>query len=134
VWLPEEALSLTCAARRPSSPLSPGKVQLGFKQTLKSIRDGTTQLVIIANNCPMLRKSQIEYYAMLAKTTVHNYAGNNRELGIACGKMYQGELRTARGGGARFHQETSASHTPPLRAASVMSVIDAGDSDILKTL
>ena len=35
------------------------------------------------------RKSEIEYYAMLAKTGVHHYNGNNIELGTACGKYFR---------------------------------------------
>ena len=53
-----------------------GKVQLGYKSTLKTLRKGQSKLVLIANNCPALRKSEIEYYAMLAKTGVHHYAGS----------------------------------------------------------
>jgi hypothetical protein len=34
-------------------------------------------------------KSEIEYYAMLAKTGVHHYTGNNIELGTACGKYFR---------------------------------------------
>ncbi|KAK4300727.1 hypothetical protein Pmani_027081 [Petrolisthes manimaculis] len=45
-----------------------GKYQLGYKQTLKCLRAGKAKLVIIASNTPSLRKSEIEYYAMLAKT------------------------------------------------------------------
>lgn len=37
----------------------------------------------------LTRKSEIEYYAMLAKTGVHHYSGNNIELGTACGKYYR---------------------------------------------
>merc|ERR1712047_123393 len=44
-----------------------GKYVLGYKQTLKTLRNGKSKLVIIANNTPPLRKSEIEYYAMLAK-------------------------------------------------------------------
>jgi hypothetical protein len=36
----------------------------------------TGKLIIIANNCPPLRKSEIEYYAMLAKIGVHHYNGS----------------------------------------------------------
>jgi Ribosomal protein L30E len=43
-------------------------VQLGYKQTLKTLRNGKSKLVLISGNCPALRKSEIEYYAMLAKT------------------------------------------------------------------
>ncbi|KAH0518198.1 60S ribosomal protein L30 [Microtus ochrogaster] len=66
-----------------------GKYVLGYKQTLKMIRQDKAKLVILANNCPALRKSEIEYYAMLAKTGVHHYSGNNIELGTACGKYYR---------------------------------------------
>eukprot|EP00241_Pyramimonas_parkeae_P009304 CAMPEP_0114258408 /NCGR_PEP_ID=MMETSP0058-20121206/19314_1 /TAXON_ID=36894 /ORGANISM="Pyramimonas parkeae, CCMP726" /LENGTH=127 /DNA_ID=CAMNT_0001373327 /DNA_START=69 /DNA_END=449 /DNA_ORIENTATION=+ len=66
-----------------------GKYTLGYKTTLKSLRGGKAKLVIIGNNCPPLRKSEIEYYAMLAKTGVHHYTGNNVELGTACGRYYR---------------------------------------------
>ncbi|XP_038193476.1 60S ribosomal protein L30-like [Arvicola amphibius] len=65
------------------------KYVLGYKQTPKMIRQGRAKSVILANNCPALRKSEIEYYAMLAKTGVHHYSGNNIELGTACGKYYR---------------------------------------------
>ncbi len=58
-----------------------GKYQLGYKTTLKTLRQGKSKLVLIGNNCPALRKSEIEYYAMLAKAQVHHFDGNNNELG-----------------------------------------------------
>jgi len=82
-----------------------GKYQLGYKQTLKTLRQGKAYLVIIADNCPPLQKSEIEYYAMLAKTGVHHYAGNNIDLGTACGKYFR---------------------------VSALSITDPGDSDIVK--
>ncbi|THG10192.1 hypothetical protein TEA_013885 [Camellia sinensis var. sinensis] len=66
-----------------------------------------TKLVIIANNCPPLRKSEIEYYAMLAKVGVHHYNGNNVDLGTACGKYFR---------------------------VCCLSIIDPGDSDIIKSM
>ena len=53
------------------------------------------------------RKSEIEYYAMLAKTGVHHYTGNNIELGTACGKYFR---------------------------VSVLSITDPGDSDIIRSM
>jgi len=82
-----------------------GKYQLGYKQTLKTLRQGKAFLVIIADNCPPLQKSEIEYYAMLAKTGVHHYTGNNIDLGTACGKYFR---------------------------VSALSITDPGDSDIVK--
>merc|ERR1712110_1343476 len=58
-----------------------GKYSLGYKTTLKTLRNGKSKLILIANNCPALRKSEIEYYAMLAKTGVHHFHGDNNELG-----------------------------------------------------
>jgi large subunit ribosomal protein L30e len=54
-----------------------GKVTLGYKSTIKTLRSGKAKLVLIAANAPPLRKSELEYYAMLAKTPVHHYSGNN---------------------------------------------------------
>eukprot|EP00823_Brevimastigomonas_motovehiculus_P007119 TRINITY_DN6135_c0_g1_i1.p1 TRINITY_DN6135_c0_g1~~TRINITY_DN6135_c0_g1_i1.p1 ORF type:complete len:137 (+),score=22.87 TRINITY_DN6135_c0_g1_i1:53-412(+) len=82
-----------------------GKAALGIKTTLKSLRKGKGWLVIIADNCPPLLKSQIEYYAMLGKTGVHHYTGNNIDLGTACGKFFR---------------------------VSALAITDAGDSDIIK--
>ncbi|CAE7832094.1 RPL30 [Symbiodinium microadriaticum] len=84
-----------------------GKYSLGYKTTLKTLRQGKSKLVLISNNCPALRKSEIEYYAMLAKTGVHHFHGDNNELGTACGRYYR---------------------------VSCLSITDPGDSDIIRSL
>ena len=81
-----------------------GKYCLGQKQTLKALRSGKSQMILISSNIPKLRKAEIIYYAMLARTPALEYSGNNIDLGTACGKLYK---------------------------VSVLSVQDAGDSDIL---
>lgn len=82
-----------------------GKTSLGYKTTLKALRSSKAKMVIISNNTPPLKKSEIEYYALLAKCSVHHYSGNNADLGTACGKLYR---------------------------VSMMTITDAGDSDILR--
>lgn len=57
-----------------------GKYSLGVKSTLKTLRSGKAKLVIIAANCPPLRRSEIEYYAMLGRTAVHHYSGSTDTL------------------------------------------------------
>ncbi|KAF4526439.1 hypothetical protein B566_EDAN015071 [Ephemera danica] len=52
-------------------------------------------------------KSEIEYYAMLAKTGVHHYTGNNNELGTACGKYFR---------------------------VCTLSITDPGDSEIIRSM
>lgn len=54
----------------------------------------------------LYRKSEIEYYAMLAKTEVQHYIGTNIELGTACGKYFR---------------------------VCTMSITDPGDSDIIRS-
>nr|XP_003406346.1 60S ribosomal protein L30-like [Loxodonta africana] len=84
-----------------------GKYVLGYKQTLKMIRQGRAKLVIFTNNCLALRKPEIEYCAVLVKTGVHHYSGNNIELGPVCGKYYK---------------------------VCTLAIIDPGDSDIIKSM
>ncbi|OMO67529.1 Ribosomal protein L30e [Corchorus capsularis] len=98
-----------------------GKYTLGYKTVLKSLRSSKDErmveylyfvvldgkLIIIANNCPPLRKSEIEYYAMLCKVGVHHYNGNNVDLGTACGKYFR---------------------------VCCLSIVEPGDSDILKSV
>merc|ERR1712130_753572 len=83
-----------------------GKYSLGYKSTLKQLRAGKAKLVLISSNCPPLRKSELEYYSMLSKADVHHYTGTNNDLGTACGRYFR---------------------------ISCMSILDAGDSDILRT-
>ncbi|KAF8508711.1 hypothetical protein JB92DRAFT_2732063, partial [Gautieria morchelliformis] len=44
---------------------------------------------LIASNCPPLRKSEIEYYAMLSKPPVHHFASSNVALGTAAEKFFR---------------------------------------------
>ncbi|PWN30303.1 putative RPL30-60S large subunit ribosomal protein L30.e [Jaminaea rosea] len=84
-----------------------GKVTLGLKSALKSMRSGKAKLVLISANTPPLRKSELEYHAMLSKTSVHHFQGSNVALGTAAGKLFR---------------------------VGVLTVLDAGDSDLLTTV
>ena len=81
-----------------------GKTAIGFKSTLASIRNGKAKAVILSNNLPVIRKSQIEYYAVLGNVKTISFNGNNNELGTACGKLFR---------------------------ISTMCINEVGDSDIL---
>merc|ERR1711881_273726 len=81
-----------------------GKYSLGYKSVLKAMRSGKSKLVLISGNTPPLRRSELEYYAMLSKTPVHLYQGSNVALGTAAGRLFR---------------------------VGVLSIEDAGDSDLL---
>jgi large subunit ribosomal protein L30e len=84
-----------------------GILSVGYNSTNKSVKEGKCKLIIIANNCPPTRRLELEYLAMLNKTSIHHFYGNNVELGIACGKFF---------------------------GCSVVGIIEAGDSDIFNFL
>jgi len=98
------AKSIESIAARLALVVKSGKYHLGYKSALKQMRNGKARLVLIAGNCPPLRKSEIEYYAMLSKTTVHHFAGTNVALGTAAGKLFR---------------------------VGCMTITDFGDSDLL---
>ena len=73
-----------------------------FLSSLVSIR-----IELLFTFSVLSRKSEIEYYAMLAKTGVHYYSGDNVSLGTACGKYFR---------------------------VGALAIIDPGDSDIIRSV
>lgn len=43
-----------------------GKVSLGYKNTLKTLRLGKAKAIVLSTNLPIIRKSELEYLAVLA--------------------------------------------------------------------
>eukprot|EP01084_Bolivina_argentea_P193645 332201_1 len=84
-----------------------GKYCIGWNETLRALRTNKAKLIMMANNTPGLKRSELEYYCMLGRIPIIHYDGTNNDLGRACGKLFAG---------------------------SVMSVIEPGDSDILKAI
>ena len=118
-----------------------GKYQFGYNQALKILRNGKAKLVIIANNIPPLRKSEIEYYGMLSKTGVHHFNGGNIELGTACGKYFRVSIDLVDfvfSISLPIWLPSDATLSNPLSLSSIASqqvgaltITDPGDSDIL---
>jgi len=96
---------VSSSAARSPQPANP--LPTGYRNTIKTLRNGQARLVIIAKNCPAIRRTELEYYTMLAKADVHNFDGNNVELGTAIGKLF---------------------------SVSALVITDAGDSDILESV
>ncbi|HVM44965.1 MAG TPA: 50S ribosomal protein L30e [Candidatus Thermoplasmatota archaeon] len=82
-----------------------GKVTLGLNETLKDITAKKAKLVVVAQNAPKDALAQVQAAAQQAKVPLYTYQGKNTELGPACGKPY---------------------------SVAVLSVADAGDSDVLQ--
>ena len=90
---------------KPPSPRPPRPHAATPTRPSSSSSPPTGKLVIVSSNIPPIRRAEIDYYAMLAKTAVHHYAGTNVELGTACGKLHR---------------------------VAVLAITDPGDSDIIK--
>ncbi|KAJ6560088.1 hypothetical protein B0H19DRAFT_945018, partial [Mycena capillaripes] len=63
------------------------KYTLGYKSAFKQMAASEKKLVLIAGDCSPLRKSELECYAMVSKTTDHHFSGTNIALRTAAGKL-----------------------------------------------
>ena len=77
-----------------SLAIKSGECKLGYKEALKSLRKGKAQLIIIADNCPAIRKSELEYYASLVNINILTGKYNSAALGTACAKMFRVSVLT----------------------------------------
>jgi large subunit ribosomal protein L30e len=84
-----------------------GEVLLGKNESLRSINDCKSKLVIVASNLPPDIILDIRKRATLGSIPMYEYAGTSMELGSICGKPY------------------------PI---SIMSIMAPGDSDILSVV
>ena len=94
VPVPVVAAKLVLIAKNcPPVRVPPAAAALAVPARLLSLclakpRDG---MLIVATRVrlPQLRRSEIEYYSMLAKVNVVPYNGNNIDMGTAVGKFYR---------------------------------------------
>ncbi|MCL4383617.1 MAG: 50S ribosomal protein L30e [Candidatus Marsarchaeota archaeon] len=84
-----------------------GEVMLGIKQVLKSIENNSVKLVIMASINKEDNLNDIKYISNIANIKLELFNGTSAELGSVCGKPY---------------------------SVSVLSVINPGNSNILKNL
>ncbi|KAM9209932.1 large ribosomal subunit protein eL30-like [Dugong dugon] len=82
-----------------------GNYVLGYKQSLKIIRQGKDKLGMFVSNCLALWKSEIK--STTPCRPKHHYNGNNTELGTVCRRYYR---------------------------VCMLAVIDPGDSDIIRSM
>ena len=69
-------------SRALKTAITTGKVEFGVDQTLKAVKGGKAQMVVLARNCPCKDLTGD------LDVKVHVYDGNNMELGALCGKPF----------------------------------------------
>lgn len=68
--------------------ITTGKVAIGADKSLKTLKREQAKLIIVASNCKLDVRADIEHYVRLANVPVYNFDGNSGELGLACGKPF----------------------------------------------
>lgn len=82
-----------------------GTVQIGRKKTIRLVKSEEAKLVIVSNNAPKDLMEDLLVYCKFSQISIYHYKGSNWDLGFICGKPYM---------------------------ISVLSVLEPGDSEILK--
>ena len=90
-------------SRQLKNAIATGNLRFGQRQAIDACARGEAKVVILAANCPT--DFTDELHANHPKVTKFRSGMVNRELGIACGKPF---------------------------AVSTISIIDAGDSELLQ--
>lgn len=70
------------------SVIRTGRVVLGSKRALNSLKMGKARMVVIASNAPKDLRNLVEYYSKVASIPVYTYGGASIELGRVCGKPF----------------------------------------------
>ncbi|NIP37060.1 MAG: 50S ribosomal protein L30e [Thermoplasmata archaeon] len=81
-----------------------GEVHFGVRQARKALRDSTAQLIVVPENIP---QNTLDELRSISQVPMVRFAGTNFELGTVCGKPF---------------------------SVSALTVIEAGDSDILDSI
>ena len=92
---------------------------------MKTLRNGQSKLVIISNNCPSIRKTQLEYMAILGGSKVLHFDGNNVELGKSS------QMLSASRHAVLTIPYLIGTAVSRMHRVCVLSIQDPGDSDIL---
>ena len=65
-----------------------GILVIGTKKTIKSLKLGKVQKVLVCSNCPSSVESDINYYAGLSGAEFHKLDYPNDELSVICKKPF----------------------------------------------
>ena len=65
-----------------------GKVNFGSREAIKSALNGSAKAIVLADNCPVSVKKDIEYYSTLSSVANIKFSGTSVELGSICGKPF----------------------------------------------
>ena len=65
-----------------------GNMVVGTQRTMKSLKLGKVQKVLVSSNCPARVENDISYYAGLSGAEIHKLDYPNDELSVICKKPF----------------------------------------------
>ena len=65
-----------------------GNIVIGTERTIKNLKLGRVQKVLISSNCPNNVEKNIDYYAGLSGAEIHKLDYPNDELSVICKKPF----------------------------------------------
>ena len=65
-----------------------GNLIIGTKRSVKSLKLGRVQKILVSSNCPAEVEKSINYYASLSGAEVHKLDFPNDELSVICKKPF----------------------------------------------
>ena len=68
--------------------LKTGNVMIGTERSIKNLKLGKVEKVLLSSNCPADVEKNISYYANLSGTELHKLEYPNEELSIICRKPF----------------------------------------------
>ncbi|MBI3035533.1 ribosomal L7Ae/L30e/S12e/Gadd45 family protein [Candidatus Woesearchaeota archaeon] len=68
--------------------LKSGNVVIGTERTMKNLKLGRVQKVLMSSNCPARVEKNISYYSGLSGAEVHKLEFPNDELSVICKKPF----------------------------------------------
>ena len=68
--------------------LKAGNVIIGTEKSVKSLKLGRVQKILLSSNCPAGVEKSINYYAGLNDAEIHKLEFPNDELGVICKKPF----------------------------------------------
>jgi large subunit ribosomal protein L30e len=64
------------------------RVLFGYKKSIKEIKSGELELIVIANNIPENLRKEIEHNAKIFNLRMEIFNGTSKDLGALCGKPF----------------------------------------------
>lgn len=70
------------------SAVKSGRAVIGYRESIKFLKNGDAKAIIIANNIPERMDAEIKHNAKVAEAKVEVFDGSSKDLGTACGKPF----------------------------------------------